>query len=118
MPPVVLCIDSRRSNLEAERRALEVGGYKVLTAATCEEAHDLLRRSRVDLILLSDDLSGGEYRHCARLRGLAGDARIILQRTFFGKDHGPAEADIVLAKTTEPREKQRILASLLLPQAA
>ncbi len=118
MAPVVLCIDRRRSNLEAERRALEVGGYKVLPAATCEEADGLLQNHRVDLILLSDDLSGDEYRDCARLRQLAGNARIILQRAWFGKEHAPQEADIVLAKTTDPREKLRVFRSLLLPQAA
>jgi CheY-like chemotaxis protein len=65
----VLVVDDEAVVLTVLREALRRGGYRVTTAASAEEAIDLMRKRRFDLVLTDKNLpgaSGMEVLHVAR----------------------------------------------------
>lgn len=73
---VLLIEDNQRLN-EANRRALEMAGYSVLTAATLHEAREWLAKGRPDVILLDVLLPDGNgIDFCGEIRDQT-DAHIL-----------------------------------------
>lgn len=118
MGPVVLCIDNRRINLEAEQRLLESFGFRVLTATDCGEALAILEDQFVDVVLISDDLRHSEVTTCARIRELRPEVSIVLQRASFATPESPEHIDVIIPKTMHPEQKLRLLDSLGIRRAA
>jgi CheY-like chemotaxis protein len=59
----ILCVDDQESGLEIRKLLLEAQGYRVLTAATGNQAFDTVRREVPDLVVLDyrlTDISGEE----------------------------------------------------------
>ncbi len=54
----ILAIDDDQSILETLKDALVTRGYEVLTASTVDEAMDVLRQQRLDLVLLDLKMPG------------------------------------------------------------
>jgi CheY-like chemotaxis protein len=53
---VILCLDDQATALELEirKRVLEIAGYRVMTATTGDDALELFRKNRVDLVLTEE----------------------------------------------------------------
>ncbi len=118
MGPVVLCIDNRKINLEAEQQLLESRGFGVLTATNCTDAMKILRSLKVDVALVSDDLHHSELITCARVRELCPEVAIVLQRTSFTIPDTPEQIDLIIPKTMHPEQKLQLLKSLQIRRAA
>ncbi len=56
--PVVLCVDDEPNVLEALYRELRKDGYNILLAGSAEEALEVMKSNRVDVIV-SDELMPG-----------------------------------------------------------
>jgi response regulator RpfG family c-di-GMP phosphodiesterase len=113
MHDVVLCIDARERNLMSDRQLLETAGYQVLAATNLDAALGVVRKhDDISAFLVSDSLSTDLEGICATLHGLRPSARILVQRASFDTRQA-CEADVVIPKTTLPREKLRILGSLV-----
>lgn len=118
MSPVVLCIDNRQINLEAEQRLLESCGFRAVTAKSCAEAISVLQTQNVDVALVSDDPHHSEVVTCARVRELCPDVSIVLQRASFAMPETPEHIDVIIPKTMHPEQKLRLLNSLRMRRAA
>lgn len=118
MGPVVLCIDNRQINLEAEERLLQSSGFCVFTARNWEQAVSVLERENVEVALVSDDLRHSEIHTCARIRELRPEVAIVLQCASFAQPEIPGQVDEIIPKTTHPEQKLRLLERFGLRRAA
>jgi len=57
-PPLILVVDDDPDFVEVSRMVLEKGGYQVLSAASGEQALQVMRQERPDLVILDVMMSG------------------------------------------------------------
>lgn len=113
---LILCIDERPANLMSDREVLKSAGYNVAAAMEPAEALHVMRTCPVDLVLVADSLRSDRYALCAELRRIEPDVCLVYQKASFCDVCDPAEADLIIAKTTDPSEKLAAIAALLQKQ--
>ncbi len=75
--PVVLIVDDQEQNVELLEAFLLPFGYKILTAASGEEALERLAGNSVDLLLLDVRMPGMDgYEVCRRIRADAAHRKL------------------------------------------
>jgi DNA-binding NtrC family response regulator len=105
----VLIVEDDEVFLRPLRRALELGGFDVLTAGTGEEALDLLKREDVDLVLTDQRLPGmNGVELVRRLKGDHPEIGVVVM-TAYGTIGAAVEAtrlgaEDYLVKPFEPDE--------------
>src|SRR4029079_7640953 len=83
----VLVVDDEIVVLTVLREALRRGGYRVTTAASAEEAIELLRRRRFDLVLTDKNLPGASGLEVLRVaRGLDYAPAVVLITGYSSYD--------------------------------
>jgi CheY-like chemotaxis protein len=91
----VLVVDDEAVVLTVLREALRRGGYRVTTAASAEEAIDLMRKRRFDLVLTDKNLPGASGLDVLRAaRGLAPAPAIVLITGYSSYDSAVEALDI------------------------
>lgn len=100
-PPVVpsahevLVVDDEAIVLTVLREALRRGGYRVTTAASAEEAIDLMQKRRFDLVLTDKNLPGASGLDVLRAaRGLSPAPAIVLITGYSSFDSALEAMDI------------------------
>ncbi|HET6149499.1 MAG TPA: response regulator [Polyangia bacterium] len=91
----VLVVDDEVVVLTVLREALRRGGYRVTTAASAEEAIDLMQRRRFDLVLTDKNLPGASGLDVLRAaRALAPSPAIVLITGYSSYDSALEALDI------------------------
>lgn len=113
MPATVLVVDDSPTAQRLIRSAVEAGGYRVLTASDGDEAIDVARRERPDLVVLDIILpKKNGFQVCRHLKGLpeTSGIKVVL---LSSKTH---EMDILWGKRqgadgylTKPFESDQLL---------
>ncbi len=116
MPATVLVVDDSPTAQRLIRLAVEAGGYRVLTASDGDEAIDVARRERPDLIVLDIILpKKNGFQVCRHLKALpeTSGIKVVL---LSSKSH---EMDILWGKRqgadgylTKPFESEQLLACI------
>ena len=103
---IILCVSHNENELSVLKFMLRTNGYRVLTAASGEEAIDIFTESSVDLVMTDYDMphmNGTQLVN--RLKQIAPYIPMIMlgdPRTIAGEMHS---ADALLCKkTTDPAE--------------
>jgi CheY-like chemotaxis protein len=102
--PKILLVDDNRDGLLVRRLLLEEAGFSVQVATCGEEALDLFRSTRFDVVVTDyrmPKMNGDEL--IVRLRSLESNARIILLSAFvdlLGLTEANTRADAVIAKSS------------------
>ena len=109
----VLVVDDEAVVLTVLREALRRGGYRVTTAASAEEAIDLMHKRRFDLVLTDKNLpgaSGLDVLRAARTLepGACDRAHHRLQLVRFG-GRGPGHRRARLHRKADPRRRRSAL---------
>ncbi|HVZ74630.1 MAG TPA: response regulator [Polyangia bacterium] len=91
----VLVVDDEAVVLTVLREALRRGGYRVTTAASAEEAIDLMHKRRFDLVLTDKNLPGASGLDVLRAaRGLTPAPAIVLITGYTSYDSAVEALDI------------------------
>jgi CheY-like chemotaxis protein len=91
----VLVVDDEAVVLTVLREALRRGGYRVTTAASAEEAIDLMRRRRFDLVLTDKNLPGASGLEVLRVaRTLDPPPAVVLITGYSSYDSAVEALDI------------------------
>jgi CheY-like chemotaxis protein len=91
----VLVVDDEAVVLTVLREALRRGGYRVTTAASGEEAIDLMRRRRFDLVLTDKNLPGASGLEVLRVgRSLDPPPAVVLITGYSSYDSAVEALDI------------------------
>lgn len=91
----VLVVDDEVVVLTVLREALRRGGYRVTTAASAEEAMDLMRKRRFDLVLTDKNLPGASGLEVLRLaRTLDPPPAVVLITGYSSYDSAVEALDI------------------------
>jgi len=91
----VLVVDDEAVVLTVLREALRRGGYRVTTAASAEEAIDLMRKRRFDLVLTDKNLPGASGLEVVRVaRDLPSAPAIVLITGYSSFDSAVEAMDI------------------------
>jgi CheY-like chemotaxis protein len=91
----VLVVDDEAVVLTVLREALRRGGYRVTTAASAEEAIDLMHKRRFDLVLTDKNLPGASGLDVLRAaRGLTPSPAIVLITGYTSYDSAVEALDI------------------------
>jgi CheY-like chemotaxis protein len=91
----VLVVDDEAVVLTVLREALRRGGYRVTTAASAEEAMDLMQKRRFDLVLTDKNLPGASGLDVLRAaRGLTPSPAIVLITGYTSYDSAVEALDI------------------------
>ena len=91
----VLVVDDEAVVLTVLREALRRGGYRVTTAASGEEAIDLMRQRRFDLVLTDKNLPGASGLEVLRVaRGLDPPPAVVLITGYSSYDSAVEALDI------------------------
>jgi CheY-like chemotaxis protein len=91
----VLVVDDEVVVLTVLREALRRGGYRVTTAASAEEAVDLMRKRRFDLVLTDKNLPGASGLEVLRVaRGLDPPPAVVLVTGYSSYDSAVEALDI------------------------
>jgi len=91
----VLVVDDEAVVLTVLREALRRGGYRVTTAASAEEAIDLMRKRRFDLVLTDKNLPGASGLEVLRVaRELPSAPAIVLITGYSSFDSAVEAMDI------------------------
>ena len=114
----VLAVDDQPANLRLLEAVLVPKGYRIVTAASGSEALDVLRREKVDLVLLDvlmPDMDGHEV--CRRIRSTAETEFLpVVMITASGSEHRLAAlesgADDFVSKPFDQSELLARVASL------
>ena len=115
-PVTILAVDDLPQNLRLLDAVLSPRGYRVLTAASGEEALAMLPASGADLVLLDIVMPGIDgYETCRRIRRELGRDIVVVAVTGFGQDHDKeasarAGFDAHLTKPADPAVLTKILA--------
>lgn len=97
-PPViptgheVLVVDDEAVVLTVLREALRRGGYRVTTAASAEEAIDLMQKRRFDLVLTDKNLPGASGLEVLRVARTLSPAPAIVMITGYSSYDSAVEA--------------------------
>ncbi|WP_430391989.1 PAS domain-containing hybrid sensor histidine kinase/response regulator [Dyella sp. 20L07] len=119
LPLTVLCLDNEQSILDGMQALLQRWGVDCRTALTVEDAQQVLRMGRVDLILidyhLSDDMDG--LQALQALKGVAGDLPPVAMITADGsselKQRARALGYPLLHKPVRPAALRALLSALV-----
>ena len=88
-------VDDEAVVLTVLREALRRGGYRVTTAASAEEAIDLMRQRRFDLVLTDKNLPGASGLEVLRVaRGLDPPPAVVLITGYSSYDSAVEALDI------------------------
>jgi CheY-like chemotaxis protein len=88
----VLVVDDEAVVLTVLREALRRGGYRVTTAASAEEAIDLMRKRRFDLVLTDKNLPGASGMEVLRVAKSLTPAPAIVMITGYSSLDSAVEA--------------------------
>src|SRR4029453_17944284 len=88
----VLVVDDEAVVLTVLREALRRGGYRVTTAASGEEAIDLMRRRRFDLVLTDKNLPGASGLEVLRVARTPDPAPAVVLITGYSSYHSAGGA--------------------------
>lgn len=111
---IILCVDDEENQLMIRKLVLEREGYAVITAASGQEALDLLANNRVDMVLsdhLMPGLTGAELARQIKLR--QPDLPIILNSAVNEIPPGAEFADLFMSKLDGPEAMCQNVAALL-----
>ena len=116
MPTTILIVDDSPTTQRIIRLAIEAGGYRVLTASDGDEAIDVARRERPDLVVLDIILpKKNGFQVCRHLKAIP-ETRGIKVVLLSSKSH---EMDILWGKRqgadgylTKPFETEQLLACI------
>ena len=102
----ILVVDDEENILQLLRTILRLSGHEALTASNQDDGFDLLRRERVDLLLLDlriGEFDGREFFRAARERGFQGPVVIV---SAYGALRAARElgADGAIEKPFDPSE--------------
>lgn len=106
--PIALVVDDQVQMVSIVAFALETQGFTCLTAATAEQAWEILTRQRVDIVILDIMLPGASgIELCERIRATSTTPVILLTAKSSTDDRIAgllAGADDYLTKPFSPRE--------------
>src|SRR5439155_19286399 len=88
----VLVVDDEVVVLTVLREALRRGGYRVTTAASAEEAIDLMRKRRFDLVLTDKNLPGASGLEVLRVARTLDPAPAVVMITGYSSYDSAVEA--------------------------
>jgi DNA-binding NtrC family response regulator len=118
VPRTLLYIDDRHQQLTIRKAALELRGYKVLTASSCASGINSLKQHLASVVLLEYKLEGMDAEAVAvQIKRQFPDVPIILLSAYADlpervlwcadecvmKSATPAELDLAIARVTSPR---------------
>lgn len=104
----VLCIDDQVRSMNALSIIVRSCGYICLSAQEAEEAVSAYSQSKVDLVILNNDLTAGNALALAkRLKQLSNTPLILLSGTSVVEK--PLNVDLVVHKPIDPREFTKML---------
>ena len=113
--PVILCVDDEKNALNVRGQVLEQAGYIVLSATTANQALELFRQSKVDLVLTDHlhprDGLGTDLMKSLRL--LRPEVPIAIYSGAFEIPEDAHEADAFISKTIGPTQMLFEVAKLL-----
>jgi len=113
----LLVVDDTLANLDLMRTILEYGGYRVLAAAGIEDALNVLRSERVDLVLSDVHMPDGSgfdlCRAVTREKAASPVPFVFISSTNVGVDDRAKAAELGVDQILErPIEAERLLAIL------
>ena len=99
----VLCIDDQARSMNALSLIVRSCGYICVSAQDPDEAVSAYTQSQVDLVILNNDLTGGNALSLAkRLKQLSNTPLILLSGTSLVEK--PLNIDLVVHKPVDTRE--------------
>jgi DNA-binding response OmpR family regulator len=104
----VLCIDDQAPSISTLSICVRSCGYICLSAQDPDEAVSAYSNSKVDLVILNNDINGTNALALAkRLKQVSNVPLLLLCRTSVTEK--PLNVDLVIHKPIEPREFTKIL---------
>jgi CheY-like chemotaxis protein len=111
---IILCVDDEENQLAVRKLVLESEGYAVLTAASGQQALDLLEQHQVDLVLsdhLMPGLTGAELAR--QIKVLKPDLPVILISAVNEIPADASNADLFMSKLDGPMAMCQNISAML-----
>ena len=112
--PVILCVDGEHMALWVRALILSIAGYRVLTAATGEDALRVFRLNPVDLVII--DLwqpNGTGTEVVDQMKRIHPKVPVILLSGLADLPSGFERADVLLTKCIAPPEFLAAISSIV-----
>jgi DNA-binding response OmpR family regulator len=104
----VLCVDDQRTTLNVLSNIVRSCGYICLSAQDVDEAISAYNGSKVDLVILNNDINGTNALALAkRLKQLSNVPLLLLCRTSVVEK--PLNVDLVVHKPIDPRDFTKVI---------
>ena len=114
--PVILVVDDDEHQLVAYQQELEDAGYEVLTAASGQEAIEVVRNQHVDLVLLDIAMPVMDgIETLARLLAIDRQLPVILNTAYssYRDDFMTWAAEAYVTKSSDPTELHKAIREAL-----